>query len=618
MPEIENNETNVVTENAGMGTNGDFGDNAGGDSTSVNSSSSGIKPITIENNVSAGNTKYMSVANRVQIFIGSKKEERGYIQLQNFKIKITNKMMEHSIMEAEMKIDKFDKFTREKIDELLIPENKDFMFNTKYFIGVDLGNEKNEVEKTYFYGLITKVEGTIWDTITITAVSITKLMDRVPMFIDYKTDFTIKDFLDSFKEKIRNYYGNEANVSTELRGYLNFKWNIIENNEPFLNYKKKRFVLQYNETFWQFLIRFLYYELKIPVYIQGRNLVIGFEAQKESSNKKEEPIRLNKNMPISEYLELGTYYKGYCISESEIVINSLTKTQYFYESKTISEIKTISEKIKVEFPNSLEGKVKDAVNIVVSDEKIQEEYLQNQEKLKEIENAETNLKNDIINLQDSIENETETEEKVMKKREELLKLEKSKEEYSNRRNGELDENENKFISEKQQELKKKQKEVAMLEADKKFHQERTEKIIEKGERIGVYVDFSQMLIDEGKEALNYREEVEGKENGTVIMKNNQTEINSYYPFPILINTGYLSGTSTVVIPSEKENVVVEFRNIRDGYVIGALANDTRKDIEKRKVVLQVAKVEMNAPQVNVEATKVEMNANDIDYNLKGE
>ena len=167
-------------------------------------------------------------------------------------------------------------------------------------------------------------------------------------------------------------------------------------------------------------------------------------------------------------------------------------------------------------------------------------------------------------------------------------------------------------------MKKKQKEVAMLEADKKFHQERTEKIIEKGERIGVYVDFSQMLIDEGKEALNYREEVEGKENGTVIMKNNQTEINSYYPFPILINTGYLSGTSTVVIPSEKENVVVEFRNIRDGYVIGALANDTRKDIEKRKVVLQVAKVEMNAPQVNVEATKVEMNANDIDYNLKGE
>lgn len=160
--------------------------------------------------------------------------------------------------------------------------------------------------------------------------------------------------------------------------------------------------------------------------------------------------------------------------------------------------------------------------------------------------------------------------------------------------------------------------TAMLEADKKFHQERTEKIIEKGERIGVYVDFSQMLIDEGKEALNYREEVEGKENGTVIMKNNQTEINSYYPFPILINTGYLSGTSTVVIPSEKENVVVEFRNIRDGYVIGALANDTRKDIEKRKVVLQVTKVEMNAPQVNVEATKVEMNANDIDYNLKGE
>ena len=81
----------------------------------------------------------------------------------------------------------------------------------------------------------------------------------------------------------------------------------------------------------------------------------------------------------------------------------------------------------MEFPNSLEGKVKDAVNIVVSDEKIQEEYLQNQEKLKEIENAETNLKNDIINLQDSIENETETEEKVKRKREELLKLEKSKE-----------------------------------------------------------------------------------------------------------------------------------------------------------------------------------------------
>ena len=120
-----------------------------------------------------------------------------------------------------------------------------------------------------------------------------------------------------------------------------------------------------------------------------------------------------------------------------------------------------------------------------------------------------------------------------------------------------------------------------------------------------------MLIDEGKETLNYRDEVEGKENGTVIMKGNQTEINSYYPFPILINTGYLSGTSTVVIPSEKENVVVEFRNIRDGYVIGALANDTRKDIEKRKVVLQVAELKMNASQV-------EMNANDIDYNLKGE
>ena len=43
MPEIENNETNVVTENAGMGTNGDFGDNAGGDSTAVNSNSSGLQ-----------------------------------------------------------------------------------------------------------------------------------------------------------------------------------------------------------------------------------------------------------------------------------------------------------------------------------------------------------------------------------------------------------------------------------------------------------------------------------------------------------------------------------------------------------------------------------------------
>ena len=81
MPESENNETNVVAENAGMGTNGGSEGNAGGsNSTSANSSSSGIKPITIENNVSAGNTKYMSVANRVQIFIGSKKEERGYIQ----------------------------------------------------------------------------------------------------------------------------------------------------------------------------------------------------------------------------------------------------------------------------------------------------------------------------------------------------------------------------------------------------------------------------------------------------------------------------------------------------------------------------------------------------------
>lgn len=84
MPEIENNETNVVTENAGMGTNGDFGDNAGGDSTSVNSNSSGIKPITIENKVSAGNTKYMSVANRVQIFIGSKKRRKRVCPITKF------------------------------------------------------------------------------------------------------------------------------------------------------------------------------------------------------------------------------------------------------------------------------------------------------------------------------------------------------------------------------------------------------------------------------------------------------------------------------------------------------------------------------------------------------
>lgn len=217
-------------------------------------------------------------------------------------------------------------------------------------------------------------------------------------------------------------------------------------------------------------------------------------------------------------------------------------------------------------------------------------------------------------MEDSINEDIKTEKELKEKQTKLSKLEKEEKNITKDNNDVSSES----VPDKQKLLERKRKEIAMLEADKKFHKERTEKIIEKGERIGVYVDFSQILIDEGKEALNYREEVEGKENGTVIMKNNQTEINSYYPFPILINTGYLSGTSTVVIPSEKENVVVEFRNIRDGYVIGALANDTRKDIEKRKVVLQVAKVEMNAPQVNVEATKVEMNANDIDYNLKGE
>ena len=48
MPESENNETNVVAENAGMGTNGGSESNAGSNSASANSNSSGIKPITIE------------------------------------------------------------------------------------------------------------------------------------------------------------------------------------------------------------------------------------------------------------------------------------------------------------------------------------------------------------------------------------------------------------------------------------------------------------------------------------------------------------------------------------------------------------------------------------------
>lgn len=88
--------------------------------------------------------------------------------------------------------------------------------------------------------------------------------------------------------------------------------------------------------------------LKIPIYVNGNSIVIGFSKEDEEQKKKEGSKKLKlsfKENEIRDYKEIGEYYTGYCIFKSKIEINSYVGIRYYYESDTLDGI---VNKLKVE------------------------------------------------------------------------------------------------------------------------------------------------------------------------------------------------------------------------------------------------------------------------------
>lgn len=106
---------------------------------------------------------------------------------------------------------------------------------------------------------------------------------------------------------------------------------------------------------YRYILRIRKYleSLKIPIYVNGNSIVIGFSKEDEEQKKKEGSKKLKlsfKENEIRDYKEIGEYYTGYCIFKSKIEISSYVGTRYYYESDTLDGI---VNKLKVESEKKL-------------------------------------------------------------------------------------------------------------------------------------------------------------------------------------------------------------------------------------------------------------------------
>ena len=351
---------------------------------------------------------------KVQVYVVNKKNNRTYLLFKNFEIIVKNSMFNHSILEMTFQVAIKDEFTVKKMENIkLSSEINDLLYQDKQYIGVDLNSGK-----TLFYGIIEELEYDEKSRIyKLRASSISKLLDRIPQYIDFKTGYSLNFLLKKMQAKIHRYLSNDAMKEKEEISLSQIDFDIKDEELEFESIMKYGFIIMYNETYWEFLKRILFTEvIKKPIYMKGKRVTIGFSVDKNKNKNKKIKLNWIKN-EFSEYLEIGDYYDGFCLYESEIRISNFYGTEYYYRSEEPESIKEFIIHPKEIYPFILEGKV---IKTVYT-EKI--DYWQ-KEKIEYAKNENKKLdkkRKDLIDEKNKLE-EHRTE--VDKKLEELLEKER--------------------------------------------------------------------------------------------------------------------------------------------------------------------------------------------------
>lgn len=298
---------------------------------------------------------------KVQVYVVNKKNNRTYLLFKNFEIIVKNSMFNHSILEMTFQVAIKDEFTVKKMENIkLSSEINDLLYQDKQYIGIDLNSGK-----TLFYGIIEELEYDEKSRIyKLRASSISKLLDRIPQFVDFKTGYSLDFLLKKMQAKIHRYLSNDAMDQREETALSQIDFDIKDEELELNNTMKYGYIIMYNETYWEFLKRILFTEMvRIPIYMKGKRVTIGFSINKNENQDKNKKRKLGwiKN-EINEYFEIGDYYGDFCLYESEIRISNFYGTQYYYRSETPEKIKKFIVNIKKIYPFILEGKVIRTVN----------------------------------------------------------------------------------------------------------------------------------------------------------------------------------------------------------------------------------------------------------------
>ncbi|BBM44191.1 hypothetical protein [Leptotrichia trevisanii] len=522
--------------------------------------------------------------------------EKTYLLLKSIELEITNSMLDHSKLTMSFTNLKSDRYTEDIVKEMLeLPPN---LTQNRVYIGI------NTVDgKTLFYGVVNSFQKD--ESIRkykLEAFSISKLIDRFPQYIDFKTGYSIGFFLKKFQSKVKKYLLNEADNIKEKSEFSTISFDIKNERFPFLNIKKYNPILMLNTTYWEFLKKIMYFEsFKIPVYVKGKSIVIGFSKKSEEEENITEKIKLNfetKNQ-IREIREIGDYYAGYCIYKSKIVIKDTTGTEYYYASATLDEIVNELKITQQEIDTiQLVGKV---------------ESVENMEK---IDNIIEEKKQFLVNFNKELE-----KRKLKLKQEEQALL--SKEQNMDINSSRDLQKEKKEIEEKRKQLSKKLENIEkMIEINKKT----IESKVKKTKYVGVRVNFDDFLKNLGIKFANkeYRQDIEGAENGVytaemageksskIVELNDTDKVNEtvkveneyFYGFEILSNSGYSKGNSLTIKPQIGEEVVVNITKTLS-YVNGTLENANKDNIMNEIIKFNATKMniqmdeEMEAKAANI-------------------
>ena len=492
-----------------------------------------ISPIELNRRVRKSNHR-TELLGKIQIYFENKKEDRTYILVKSIEMTIENAMMEHSTLNMTFSVILSDIYTINKIEE--IQKNKSLLYNDKVYIGVDVKDGKK-----LFYGIVESLETTDSKRkFVLKASSISKLIDRFPQFIDFKTGYSIEFFLAKMERKIQKYLSNEAKNTDEKTKLSKIFFDIRNKRFEFLNVMKYNPILMLNTTYWKFLKNFLYLEsLKIPIYVNGNSIVIGFSKEDEEQKKKEGSKKLKlsfKENEIRDYKEIGEYYTGYCIFKSKIEISSYVGTRYYYESDTldgiVNKLKVEPEKKpliqlvgtveSVETVEKIDSFINEKKQLLINQNKILEEKkIRLNEEKQMLNNEITRLNEEVIELKEEKNSETkDIKNQWLKNRLEQIGM--NEKEYNK-------------LSEEEKAMQKNKGRLVKIEEELQFidgliedNNKFLQKEIEKSNYLGVRVNFDEILKNMGSRVNNdsYRQNIEGVENGVYSAENmgNEEEI----------------------------------------------------------------------------------------------